>query len=52
MQRAAAIDHEIFRDNLEPIHDRLTREDVIVVRGTQTDPYSVVCESIEAIGRH
>jgi hypothetical protein len=52
MQRPAAIDHEVFRNNLKPIDNRLTGEDVIVMRGPQTDPDAVVRESVETIGGH
>src|SRR6266568_4732523 len=48
-QRTAAVDHEIFRKNLEPVHDRFSREDMMVVRGTQANSNAVVRESIKAI---
>src|SRR5882724_11299042 len=48
-QRTAAVDHEIFRNNLEPVDDRLTREDVIVVRRTQANANAVVRKSIKPI---
>jgi hypothetical protein len=51
-QRASAVNHEIFRYDLEPIHDGLARKNVVVVRRAQTDPDSVVCVAVEAIGRH
>src|ERR1700756_4043152 len=52
LERAATIDHIVFRDDLKPIDHRLLREDVIVVWHSQADADSVVGESIEAIGRH
>jgi len=52
MHRPAAIDHEIFRNDFEPIDYRLAGEDVLVVRGTQTDPDAIFCESVETIGGH
>jgi len=52
MQRPAAIDHKIFRNNFEPVDYRLAGEDVLVMRGTQTDSDAVVCESIETIRGH
>jgi len=48
-QRTAAVDHEIFRNNLEPVHDRFSGEDMIVVRGTQADSNAVVRESVKPI---
>ena len=32
MQRAAAIEHVVFRDDFEPIDERFLFEDVLVVR--------------------
>ena len=49
VQRPSAIDHEIFGNNLEPINDRLAREDVMVVRGTQANANAVGSESIKTI---
>src|SRR5580692_9699326 len=51
-QRAAAIDHEIFGYDFEPLYYRLAREDVVIVRGAQTDPDSVVRVAVKPIGRH
>ena len=51
-QRSAAIDHEVFRDDFKPVHHRLARKDVLVVRNAQTDSDAVVLECIEAIASH
>src|ERR1700733_4870170 len=51
-ERASAIHHVVFRDDFEPIHDRLLHENVIVMRYSQPDPNAVFGVSIEAIGRH
>ena len=51
-ERPAAIDHEIFRDDLEPIDHRFLRENVLVMRHAQADADSVFGEIIEGIGRH
>ena len=52
MERAARIDHVVFRDDLEPIHDRLLLQDVLVVRHAQADADAVVGEGVEAGGGH
>ena len=52
LERPAAIDHEIFRDDLEPIDDRFLREDVPVMRNAQADADAVIGEIIEWIRRH
>src|SRR5258708_1891066 len=51
VQRPAAIDHEVFGNDFEPVTDRFTGEDVIVMRGAQTDADAVVREPVEAISR-
>src|SRR5580704_5924214 len=51
-QRAPAVNHEIFGYDFEPIHDGLTGKNVVVMRGAQTDPDSVVRVAVKAIGRH
>ena len=51
-ERAAAIDHEIFRDDLEPIDDRFLRENVPVMRHAQPDADAVFGEIVEGICRH
>src|SRR5260370_40470228 len=50
VKRPAAFDHVVFRDDLEPIYDRLLLEDVLVVRYSQSDSYAIVGEAVEAIG--
>jgi|ERR1700684_1779299 hypothetical protein len=52
MQRPPTIDHVVLGDNFEPIHNRLFRKNVLVVRHAKTYPNSEVCESIERICRH
>ncbi len=36
-QRPAALDHEVFRNDLEPVHRRMLFEDVYVMRTSQPD---------------
>jgi hypothetical protein len=52
LEGTSAVDHVVLRDDLKPIDDWLLRENVIVVRNSQTDADSVVAVSVEAIGRH
>ncbi len=51
-ERAATVDHVVLGDDFEPVDDGFFGEDVVVVRDAKADPYSVVAESVEAIGRH
>ncbi len=51
-ERTPAIDHEILRDDLEPVDDRLLSENVPVMRDPQTDADSVFGEIVEGICRH
>src|SRR5580704_9686617 len=50
--RTPAIDHEILRNNFEPVHDRFLGKNVVVVRSAQPDSHAVVSESVEPICRH
>src|ERR1700728_1710630 len=50
--RTAGIAHEIFRNDFEPVHHRLAREDVAVMRNAESDSDSVVLIRIEAIAGH
>jgi hypothetical protein len=52
LKRSTPIDHEVFRDDLKPIHDRLVRQDVPVMWHPQADSDSVLSESIIGVGRH
>src|SRR5260370_38302775 len=52
MQRSSTIDHVVLGDNLEPIHNRFFRENVLVVRDTEAYPNSKVRESVERICWH
>jgi len=49
---AAGIDHEVFGDDLEPVHDRLAGEDVLVVRNPEADSDAVILIRIETIAGH
>ena len=51
-ERPSAIDHEIFRDDLEPIDNRFLGKNVSVMRHAQTDADSVFGEIIECVSRH
>ncbi len=52
VQRPAAIDHEILRNDLKPIDHRLARQNVLVMRHAQADADAVIRKSIKAIGWH
>ena len=51
-QRAPGIDHVIFRDDFEPVHHRLARKNVLVVRNAETDSDTVILKRIESITGH
>src|SRR5579862_4432408 len=51
-QRAPAIDHVIFRDDLEPVDRGLLFEDVGVMGNPQTDTDPVIREPVKSIGWH
>src|SRR5580658_227414 len=51
-QRTTAIDHVIFRDDLEPVDCGLLFEDVGVMRNPQTDADPVIHEPVKSIGWH
>src|SRR6266404_6101946 len=46
-QGPSAADHKILGNDFEPVHNRFAGQDMVVVRGAQTDPDAVVRESIE-----
>jgi hypothetical protein len=52
LKRPAAIDHVVFRDDLEPVHYGLSRQNMPVVRNPKADSYSMIRKAIEAISRH
>ena len=52
VEGAAAVDHVVLGDDLEPIDDRLLLQNVLVVRNAETDADAVVGMTVEAIGRH
>src|ERR1700691_1426684 len=51
-QRPPAINHEIFGYDFKPIHNGLARQNVMVVRRTQTYPDSVIRVAVKPMGRH
>src|SRR5258708_23559013 len=51
-QWAPAIDHEIFRDDFEPIDDRLLLENMPIVRNAQPNANAEVGVSVKTICRH
>ena len=51
-QWAAGVDHEVLRDDFEPVDDGLAREDVLVMRNAEADSDAVVLKRIEAISGH
>src|ERR1035438_347822 len=51
-QRAAAIHHEVLRDNFEPAHHRVFLEDVPVVGDAETYTDTVIGKPVESICRH
>ncbi len=52
VERTPAIDHEVFRDDLEPVGGRFARQDVLVMRHAQTDADPVIGKIVEAVRRH
>src|ERR1700722_11555907 len=51
-QRASAVNHEIFGYDFKPVHDGLAREDVVVMRGAQSDPDAVLGKIVKCVGWH
>src|SRR5277367_5088911 len=51
-QRTSAIDHVIFRDDLEPVDRGYLLEDVGVMGNPQTDADPVIREPVKSIGWH
>ena len=45
----SSIDHEILRDDFEPVNYRLARKDVRIVGNTQADADTVVLKRVESI---
>src|SRR5450631_750982 len=52
LERAAAIDHIVFRNDLKPIDNRLFGEDVIVMWDPQPDTDTVIGKGIKSVGWH
>jgi hypothetical protein len=52
LQRPPAVAHEIFGDDLEPVHRRLFGKDVVVMRHAQADADAVIGELVERVGGH
>ena len=50
-ERTAAVDHEIFRDDLKPVDDRFFLQDVPVMRHAQADANAVFGEIVKWICR-
>jgi hypothetical protein len=46
------VDHVVLRDDLEPIHPGLRRENVVVMGYSQSNSDPIVSKSVEAIGWH
>jgi len=51
-ERAAAVAHEIFADDLEPVAGWFFRKDVRVVRDAKAEAYAEIGEAVETIGGH
>src|SRR5579862_7386730 len=52
LERTAAIDHVVFRDDLKPVDDRLPGQDVAIVRNAKADSDSVLSKAVKAICGH
>src|ERR1700689_4849214 len=52
VQGPPAIDHEIFGNDLKPVHHRFARENVMVMRRAQTNPDSIISKIVKPICRH
>src|ERR1700758_627695 len=52
VERAAPVNHEVLRNDFEPVDDRLARQDVIVMRRAQPDADAIVGEIVESICGH
>ena len=52
LERLAPIHHEILGNDLEPVDDRFSIENVAVMRHPQADADPVIVESVEAVCRH
>ena len=51
-QRTTGIDHEVLRDDFEPIYHRLAGKNVLIVRNAQANSDTVILKRIEAIAGH
>jgi hypothetical protein len=51
-ERSSAIDHEIFRDDLEPVDDRFLFENVAIVRHAKSDADAVIRLTIKCVRGH
>src|SRR5258708_4959120 len=51
LERLSAFDHEVFRDDLKPVHRRMRVEDRRVVRATEPHTEAQRCK-IQAIHRY
>src|SRR5260370_10081893 len=52
VERASPVNHEVFGNDFEPVYDRLSSQDVIVVRSAQTNPNPIIGEVVESICSH
>jgi hypothetical protein len=52
LKSSATLNHIVFGDDLKPVHDRLFREDVSVMRYPQAYAYAIVGVPIEPVCRH
>jgi hypothetical protein len=51
-ERPASVDHEVLRNDLKPVDNRLFRQNVPVVWDAKTDPDAVFSESVVGICGH
>src|SRR5882724_3918442 len=51
-ERPARIDHEILRNNFEPVHDRLLRENMLIMRHTEADSDAIGRLTVKLVCRH
>src|SRR5438270_254188 len=52
VERPAAINHEVFGDDLKPVDDRFLFKNMMVMRDAQPDAYAVIFVSVEAVCGH
>ncbi len=52
VQRSAAVNHEILRDDFKPVDNGFARKNMLVVRSPQSNPNPVIRKRIKAIRSH